>query len=255
MYAKRPTRGECSWEDLRNFLHRRLVDILAGAIADGKRLEGLPPVEFRLVVERLVDTENPLCNRMERERLIDEVLDDAFGFGPLGYLFNDDRVSEILVQAPDRIEVRRNGRLELAEAWHRFRDVEQLRLIIDRLARWAGVGGPVAQLPIETILPNGFHMRADLLPTPYQSPMLFFWRELPKPEPHPVLSHHAQRILVQVVKTLHASGVADIRGMSAEAVRQAAVTATRLYDEDQQLQFDDGHKERLVNEVLTGMPR
>jgi hypothetical protein len=215
----------------------------------------LPPVELRRVVERLVDTENPLLNLMERERLIDEVLDNAFGFGPLGYLFNDDRVSEILVQAPDRIEVRRNGHLELAQTWDRFRDVEQLRLIIDRLARWAGVGGPVPQLPIETILPNGFHLWADALPTPHRSPMLYLWRDLPEPEPYPVLSHHAQRILVRLVKTLHTSGVADIRQLTAEALRDAVVSATRQYDNDEQFHLDDGQKEQLVNEVLTGMPR
>src|SRR5258708_32573093 len=227
MYAKRPAGRECSFAELKNSLHRRLVDILAAAIADGKRLEGLPPVEFRLVVERLVDSENPLLNRMERERLICDVLADAFGFGPLEYYFNDDRVSEILVQAPHRIEVRRNGRLELIEASDLFRDVEQLHLIIERLVGWAGLDTVEFKLPVETILPNGFHMRADDLPTPYQSPTVYFWRQLPEPEPHLVLSHHGRRILVRVATGLHVGGVTDVRQLSAEALREAVLSATR----------------------------
>jgi hypothetical protein len=255
MYARRPAGRECSFAALKDYLHRRLVDILAAARARGIRLEALPPVEIRLVVERLVDTENPLLNLMERERLIDDVLGDAIGFGPLAYFFNDDRVSEILVHAPDRIEVRRSGRLMLAEPWDRFRDAEQVQLVVARLARWAGVDMPEFKLPLETTLPNGFQMRADLLPTPHPSPTLFFWRELPKPEPYPILSHHAQRILVRVVKGLHATGVADVRQMTAEALREAVASATRQYDNDEQLHLDGERNEQLVNEVLTGMPR
>jgi Flp pilus assembly CpaF family ATPase len=55
------------------------------------------------VVERLLDAGNPLLNLMERECLIDEILDDAIGFGPLGVLFHDDRVREIRVESPRRM--------------------------------------------------------------------------------------------------------------------------------------------------------
>jgi hypothetical protein len=98
-------------------------------------------------------------------------------------------------------------------------------------------------------------MRADDLPTPYQSPTVYFWRQLPEPEPHLVLSHHGRRILVRVAKGLHVGGVTDVRQLSAEALREAVLSATRQYSADEQLHLDDGQTEQLVNEVLTGMPR
>src|SRR5271163_2564485 len=74
--------GTKSFEELKRLIHGKLVDKL-----DLSRVSDLDNDtlrrEIRLVVERLCDTENPLLNRMERERLIDEVLDETFGFGPL----------------------------------------------------------------------------------------------------------------------------------------------------------------------------
>src|SRR5689334_12330586 len=60
------------FDELKRIIHGKLVDKLdLSRVSDlaGDTLRR----EIRLVVERLCDTENPLLNRMERERLIDEV--------------------------------------------------------------------------------------------------------------------------------------------------------------------------------------
>ena len=87
-----------SFEELKRLIHQKLVDKLdLSRVSD---LEGdTLRREIRLVVERLCDTENPLLNRMERERLIDEVLDETFGFGPLEALLKDPTISDIPRQA------------------------------------------------------------------------------------------------------------------------------------------------------------
>src|SRR5437773_2879719 len=100
-----------SFEELKRLIHGKLVDKLdLSRVSDlaGDTLRR----EIRLVVERLCDTENPLLNRMERERLIDEVLDETFGFGPLEMLLKDPTISDILVNGPHKIYVERRGKLE-----------------------------------------------------------------------------------------------------------------------------------------------
>src|SRR5437660_12773610 len=75
-------RGAKSFEELKRIIHAKLVDKLdLSRVSDlaGETLRR----EIRLVVERLCDTENPLLNRMERERPIDEVPAETFGCGPL----------------------------------------------------------------------------------------------------------------------------------------------------------------------------
>src|SRR5262245_31781804 len=77
-----------SFEDFKRHIHLKLVDKLELSLVSDLACDTLR-LEIRLVVERLCDTENPLLNRMERERLIDEVLDETFGFGPLEMLLKD----------------------------------------------------------------------------------------------------------------------------------------------------------------------
>ena len=103
--------GTKSFEELKRLIHGKLVDKLdLSRVSD---LEGdTLRREIRLVVERLCDTENPLLNRMERERLIDEVLDETFGFGPLEVLLKDPTISDILINGPHKIYVERRGKLE-----------------------------------------------------------------------------------------------------------------------------------------------
>ena len=68
--------------------------------------------EIRLVVEHLCDTEGTLLNRNERERLIEEVLDETFGLGPLELLLKDHTISDIMINGPKSIYVERRGRVE-----------------------------------------------------------------------------------------------------------------------------------------------
>jgi pilus assembly protein CpaF len=67
----------------------------------------------------------------ERERLIEEVLDEVFGLGPLEPLLKDPTVADILVNGFDNVYVERAGRL--VETNVRFKDQAHLRMIIDRI--------------------------------------------------------------------------------------------------------------------------
>src|SRR5436853_6425850 len=124
-----------NFDDLKRLIHSKLVDKLdLSRVSDlaGDTLRR----EIRLVVERLCDTENPLLNRMERERLIDEVLDETFGFGPLELLLKDPTISAILVNGPHTIYVERRGKLEKTDV--KFRDNDHLMQIIDRIVSKVG---------------------------------------------------------------------------------------------------------------------
>ena len=51
--------------------------------------------EIRLVVEHLYDTEDTLLNRNERDRLVNEVLDETLGLGPLEMLLKNPTISDM----------------------------------------------------------------------------------------------------------------------------------------------------------------
>ena len=106
--------GAKSFEELKRLIHGKLVDKLDLSRVSDLEGETLRR-EIRLVVEHLCDTENPLLNRMERERLIDEVLDETFGFGPLEVLLKDPTISDILINGPEQ-DLRRTPRQDGEDA-------------------------------------------------------------------------------------------------------------------------------------------
>src|ERR1051325_10373168 len=87
------------FDQLKRRIHSKLVDKLD--LNRVGELEGdVLRREIRMVVEHLSDAENTLLNRSERERLIDEVLDETFGLGPLELLLKDPAISDILINGP-----------------------------------------------------------------------------------------------------------------------------------------------------------
>src|SRR4051812_39624709 len=150
-----------SFEELKRLIHSKLVDKLdLSRVSD---LEGdTLRREIRLVVERLCDTENPLLNRMERERLIDEVLDETFGFGPLEVLLKDPTISDILVNGPHKVYVERRGKMEKTDV--RFRDNDHLMQIIDRIVSKVGRRVDETSPMVDPRLPDGSRVNAIIPP-------------------------------------------------------------------------------------------
>src|SRR5262252_1158931 len=158
-----------SFDELKRLIHQKLVDKLdLSRVSD---LEGdTLRREIRLVVERLCDTENPLLNRMERERLIDEVLDETFGFGPLEALLKDPTISDILINGPHKIYVERRGKLEKTEV--KFRDNEHLLQIIDRIVSKVGRRVDETSPMVDARLPDGSRVNAIIPPLALDGPSM-----------------------------------------------------------------------------------
>src|SRR6266542_3312079 len=157
------------FEELKRLIHGKLVDKLdLSRVSDlaGDTLRR----EIRLVVERLCDTENPLLNRMERERLIDEVLDETFGFGPLEMLLKDPTISDILVNGPHKIYVERRGKLEKTDV--KFRDNDHLLQIIDRIVSKVGRRVDETSPMVDARLPDGSRVNAVIPPISLDGPSL-----------------------------------------------------------------------------------
>src|SRR5438874_13800898 len=158
-----------SFEELKRIIHGKLVDKLdLSRVSD---LEGdTLRREIRLVVERLCDSENPLLNRMERERLIDEVLDETFGFGPLEVLLKDPTISDILVNGPQKVYVERRGKLEKTEV--KFRDNDHLLQIIDRIVSKVGRRVDETSPMVDARLPDGSRVNAIIPPLALDGPAM-----------------------------------------------------------------------------------
>lgn len=123
------------FENIKRRIHQRLVDKLDLSRVGDLKGESFRR-EIRMVVEQLCDGENSYLNRTERDRLVEEVLDETLGLGPLEFLLKDTSISDILINGPKNIYVERRGKLERTDV--EFRDNKHLMQIIDRIVSRVG---------------------------------------------------------------------------------------------------------------------
>ncbi len=150
-----------SLDDLKRIIHTKVVDNLNLSGAKNVQSEALRR-DVRRVVEQVCDAENPLLIRMDRERLINEVLDEIFGYGPLQPLLDDPTITDILVNGPHNIYVERRGKLEKTEI--KFRDNQHLLQIIDRIVSKVGRRVDETQPMVDARLPDGSRVNAIIGP-------------------------------------------------------------------------------------------
>jgi pilus assembly protein CpaF len=119
-------------------------------------------LEVRRAAEALCRHSSDLLSLSERERLVNEVLDETFGLGPLEPLLRDATISDILINGPKTVFVERRGRLERAEI--AFNDERHLLQIIQRIAARVGRRVDETSPMVDARLPDGSRVNAIIPP-------------------------------------------------------------------------------------------
>jgi len=126
--------------------------------------------EVSQILEALVHGESTPMNLQERERLVQEVLDEVFGLGPLEPLLADPTVSDILVNTYRRVYVERKGKLEQTSV--QFRDDIHLMGIIDRIVSAIGRRIDESSPMVDARLADGSRVNAIIPPLSVDGPVL-----------------------------------------------------------------------------------
>ena len=126
--------------------------------------------EVSQLLESLVLGESAPMNLQERERVVQEVLDEVFGLGPLEPLLADPSVSDILVNTHKRVYVERKGLLELTPV--QFRDDVHLMGIIDRIVSAIGRRVDESSPMVDARLADGSRVNAIIPPLSLDGPCL-----------------------------------------------------------------------------------
>ena len=126
--------------------------------------------EVSQILEALVHGESAPMNLQERERLVQEVLDEVFGLGPLEPLLADPTVSDILVNTYKRVYVERKGILEQTAV--QFRDDTHLLGIIDRIVSAIGRRIDESSPMVDARLADGSRVNAIIPPLSVDGPCL-----------------------------------------------------------------------------------
>ena len=168
---KQHTRGESiqAFQKLKTQLHRRMVDSLDLAKV-GKMDEDQLRQQLRALASYLCSEDAINLSAESRETMVNEIMDEIYGFGPLQPLMNDPDVSDVLVNGPDRVFVERNGILEPTGI--RFADDEHLMRLIHRLVGRAGRRIDEISPMVDAKLPDGSRLNAVIPPLALRGPTI-----------------------------------------------------------------------------------
>ncbi len=103
-----------------------------------------------------------ISSRKERVMLIEEILNEALGLGPLEPLLKDETVTEVMVNGPEKIFVERNGKIELSH--RQFLNAQQLRVVIDRIVSPLGRRIDESSPMVDARLPDGSRVNIIIPP-------------------------------------------------------------------------------------------
>ena len=157
------------YQELKFTLHRKLLDRInleALSSMAGERVR----TEIRSAVAKLVEEEKTPLSLVEKDRVIEEILDEVFGLGPLEPLLQDPTVSDILVTTPRLVYVERGGKLyrtsvEFKDDAHLLRIIEK---IVSRVGRRVDESSPL----VDARLPDGSRVNAAIPPVAVDGPLL-----------------------------------------------------------------------------------
>jgi pilus assembly protein CpaF len=154
---------------LKHNIHRKLLDKL-----DLESISTLSkPVltnEIRKIVENLLIEEPTPLSLMEREKLVNEVLDEVLGLGPLEPLLKDPTISDILVNTHKRVYIERKGKLEATDVI--FKDDAHLLQVIDRIVSAVGRRIDESSPMVDARLPDGSRVNAIIPPLALDGPIV-----------------------------------------------------------------------------------
>lgn len=171
------------WEEAKVRVHRNVVSALETKrikISDDPAANAQTRKEVDVIINGLIDKEPDLqLTREQRIQFINELLDEIMGLGPLEELMRDPAVSEIMVNAADKIFTERAGKLTLTR--FKFRNDEQVVQVIKRIVAPLGRRIDESVPLVDARLKDGSRVNAVIAPLAVSGPTLTIRRFSSRP--------------------------------------------------------------------------
>jgi pilus assembly protein CpaF len=158
-----------AYQQMKEQIHSQLINGIELSMLDKLSPQELA-AELRRNVEKLADAASLPLNRIEREQLVQDVINEITGLGPLEALLADPSISDILVNGPQTVFIERAGRLSRANV--RFKDDGHLMHIINRIVAKVGRRVDETSPMCDARLPDGSRVNVIIPPLALDGPAM-----------------------------------------------------------------------------------
>jgi pilus assembly protein CpaF len=162
-----PLANSIELQEIKSLLHRKLLERLNLASL-GARHRDEAEEEVAKLVRQMLTQENTPLNMDERELVVEQVVHEIFGLGPLEPLLKDPTISDILVNGHDEVFIERDGRLHPTEVT--FKNNQHLLQVIDRIVSAVGRRIDDSSPMVDARLEDGSRVNAIIPPLALDGP-------------------------------------------------------------------------------------
>ncbi len=155
------------YTELKVMLHQQLIDRINLAALDTMTREQMQR-DIGDIVQEMLKENNQALNAAERRQLVEDILDELLGLGPLEPLLKDPTISDIMVNSATKVFVERRGRIE--EVGTRFASDAHLLRIIGKIVSNVGRRVDESSPMVDARLPDGSRVNAIIPPLALDGP-------------------------------------------------------------------------------------
>ena len=162
-----PTELKADFRKLREEVQRFLVEenYIAAAMPAAKLREIVEPV-----YSKALNDANIVISRIDRTRMLDMIIADIVGYGPIQPLLDRDDISEVMVNGPDQIYIEHKGKLQLSDV--KFLDNKHVQQVIERIVAPLGRRIDESSPMVDARLPDGSRVNAIIPPLSLVGPCI-----------------------------------------------------------------------------------
>jgi pilus assembly protein CpaF len=171
MYVRRTEApGLNQVDQLKVDLHRRLIERLDLAALERIQDEALLMAQIRQALGEFLRGEQAPLSQAERDEIVEQIVYEITGLGPIEPLFRDRTITDILINGPRDIYIERRGKL--SRVGTTFRDDAHLLAVIDRIVSRVGRRVDESSPMVDARLPDGSRVNAIIPPLAIDGPVL-----------------------------------------------------------------------------------
>lgn len=169
---------EVETQFLKDEIHRQVINKIDLTTIGTMREDELR-MEIRRNAELTMADKADFLTPEQRDSIIEEVIDETFGLGPLEPLFRDESITDVMINGAKHIYIERNGRLELTKV--KFADDAHVVRIIQRIVGAVGRRIDETSPMVDGRLKDGSRINAIIPPLALDGPLVSIRRFGSKP--------------------------------------------------------------------------
>lgn len=170
---------EDPYAEVKGLIHKKIIDKVDSSLLNNINEEKKVNAQIAEIVEETLKEKEIYISRTEKQDIVNYIIDETIGFGPISKFLMDESVSEVMVNGPKQVYVERSGKLQLTDA--SFEDNKHVMRIIEKIVSPLGRRIDESSPMVDARLPDGSRVNAIIPPLALDGPTITIRKFSKKP--------------------------------------------------------------------------